>query len=53
MINRDPRMEKFCDSEALTGPFGEVWDWVGLAKCVATVDVDGNKFDIWNHTVKV
>ena len=34
------------------GPFGDVWGWVGQAKHVGTVTVDGNRFDVWNHTVK-
>ena len=34
------------------GPFGDVWGWVGQAKHVGTVTVDGNRFDVWNRTVK-
>lgn len=35
------------------GPFGEVWDWVAKAKYAGVVHVDGNKFDVWNYTVKL
>ena len=45
------RVGKYCRTQPFLGPFGEVWDWVGKAKFVGTVKVDGNRFDVWNYTV--
>ena len=44
--------ERSCVNQSFVGPFGEVWGWVRQAKHVETVTVDGNRFDVWNHTVK-
>ena len=47
------REGKYCLSWPFLGPFGEVWDWVGKAKFVGTIKVDGNRFDVWNYTVSI